>query len=86
MVLVLSCSSLAFAAEDTNVVSIQDYENTLKAAYAQYGMEFDVLDSNGNATVTRDMLNKDLAKVEKVRIASRSLTSRLKRKTLQPIP
>lgn len=66
MVLIVSCYSFAFADVDTSYVSIQEYENSLKAAYAQYGIEFSVLDSNGNVTVPRTILNTDLAKVEKV--------------------
>lgn len=66
MVLVVSFYSFAFADVDTTYVSIQEYENSLKDAYAQYGIEFCVLDSNGNTTMPRTVLNTELEKVEKV--------------------
>ena len=55
-----------FAAADTNVISIQEYTETLQNAYAKYNVEFEVLDCGDNVVITRDILNRDLRNVDKV--------------------
>ncbi len=50
-------------AEENEVITFEEYYNTVKGAYAQYGIEYDVISRDESVILTREMLNVKLANI-----------------------
>lgn len=59
-------SSSVVLANDTDVISIQEYEQAIKAEFEKYDIDYEITDYDPNVTLTRDMLNIDLAKAKEI--------------------
>lgn len=66
-------SSSVVLANNTEVISLQEYEQAMKAEFEKYNIEYEISDYDQNVTLTKNMLNTELAKAKEIALGFRNI-------------